>query len=282
MPLPSFTLDEQTSIYDVLGTVFEGELTLETLVDATVTFTSNVDQDQLLIWEGDFHHIPPVPAKVTSTGILRSALDGGPVMLVANHPGLGVDNLQYEVDIRIPRTSPLTGVTTMRAMRRWHFNAPGDGAVLDLTTVAPVDYADTVPISKGEQGYSFAGLQPIPGGATVQPLREGPNGTTVPAGPPISLDVGDPPAPVRNIETRSTSGLLSSVGDQLVYIAAGTMIMPTAVGNTNMYVLKNISTSNRNVNSTGAQTFDGAPPPLVLPAGASVTLASDTANWRIL
>ncbi|WP_353373696.1 hypothetical protein [Mycobacterium sp.] len=62
--------------------------------------------------------------------------------------------------------------------------------------------------------------------------------------------------------------------------ASGVVTLPTAVGNTNLYMLKNIDTTNKTVATTSSQTIDGATTFTLSPTGA-INLVSDGSNWRI-
>ena len=68
-----------------------------------------------------------------------------------------------------------------------------------------------------------------------------------------------------------------------VYLIAGahTVTMPTAVGNTNLYELKNNHSANISLATTAAQTIDGVTAPVMIPEQA-LTLVSDGTNWRIV
>jgi hypothetical protein len=86
----------------------------------------------------------------------------------------------------------------------------------------------------------------------------------------------------RSISTVTTTltGAAASNIDYVYLLSSGaTYTQPTAVSNTNMYTLKNITASNVNVAATSAQTFDGGS--LTLAPDESVDLISDGANWRI-
>ena len=86
----------------------------------------------------------------------------------------------------------------------------------------------------------------------------------------------------RTVQTVTGSVTLGSVGDFVVFIGSGgAPILPTAVGNSSRYSLKNTHTADRSIATTSSQTIDGAAAPLTLPPGATVELVSDGANWRI-
>lgn len=61
----------------------------------------------------------------------------------------------------------------------------------------------------------------------------------------------------------------------------GTPTLPTAVGNTNRYSIKNISSDNAVVSTTGSQTIDGNTN-FSLPINDCLEVVSDSANWRIV
>lgn len=63
--------------------------------------------------------------------------------------------------------------------------------------------------------------------------------------------------------------------------ASAVLTMPTAVGNTNAYFIKNIDSSNKTISFTGGETGDGSSS-LILTPNTALTLVSDNSNWRIL
>lgn len=68
-----------------------------------------------------------------------------------------------------------------------------------------------------------------------------------------------------------------------VYLVAGahTITMPTAVGNTNRYTIKNNHSAAITVNTTSSQTIDGTTSIQIAPED-SVDLISNNSNWGIL
>lgn len=80
--------------------------------------------------------------------------------------------------------------------------------------------------------------------------------------------------------TSTMTGGTAAATDYVYHLGTGAVFtMPTAVGNTNLYTLKNVSISNKTIASTSSQTFDTGT--LVIGVLASVDLISDGANWRI-
>jgi hypothetical protein len=97
----------------------------------------------------------------------------------------------------------------------------------------------------------------------------------------IAFD-GTGPVPLRAVVTVTTATTLPAVANEyLVRIqAGGTPTLPTAVGNTSTYILKNEDTADHNVPTTSSQTIEGFASPFVLPPGQSIKVYSDNANWR--
>jgi hypothetical protein len=69
----------------------------------------------------------------------------------------------------------------------------------------------------------------------------------------------------------------------VVFLGSGAVpTLPTAVGNTSIYHLKNIHTTNITVSVTSSQTIDGMTGTLDIQPKESYTLVSDNANWWII
>jgi hypothetical protein len=77
----------------------------------------------------------------------------------------------------------------------------------------------------------------------------------------------------------------ANVGGDFVYLlsAGADLTLPTAVGNTGLYSVKNTDTGNTSdVIANGSETFDGAAGPITLTAPDALTFVSDGANWEII
>lgn len=75
------------------------------------------------------------------------------------------------------------------------------------------------------------------------------------------------------------------IGNDYAYFVSGTttLTLPTAVGNTSCYTVKNTDASATvSIASTSSQTFDGTASPITIGPGQSIDLLSDNANWRIV
>lgn len=96
-----------------------------------------------------------------------------------------------------------------------------------------------------------------------------------------SSSVGGTVRSINNISTSQTAG--STSGTDYVYIAsAGVAVtLPTAVGNTNLYTVKNTSNSSVVVLPDGAETIDTSSNAILSFKYTAVDLISDGSNWNI-
>lgn len=86
---------------------------------------------------------------------------------------------------------------------------------------------------------------------------------------------------INSIAINTTAG--STAGTDYVYLVSGTttLTIPTAVGNTNQYTIKNVGSGVVTVAFTGGETCDGSAT-LSLPVQyTSVDIISDTVNWNV-
>lgn len=89
---------------------------------------------------------------------------------------------------------------------------------------------------------------------------------------------------VRNVSTITTSVTIGATAttDYVVFVgASGAPTLPTAVGNTNMYTVKNVDTTNKTLSTTSSETIDGSTTATLTP-NTSLDLVSDGTNWRIV
>jgi Major tropism determinant N-terminal domain/Phage tail repeat like len=86
---------------------------------------------------------------------------------------------------------------------------------------------------------------------------------------------------INSISTNTTGA--ASASTDYVYIATAslTFTLPTAVGNTNRYTVKNGSGSNITVNTTSSQTMDGSTS-ITLTPNTALDFISDSTNYRIV
>jgi hypothetical protein len=87
---------------------------------------------------------------------------------------------------------------------------------------------------------------------------------------------------VNNISTTTTAGATAST--DYVYLVSGTttLTMPTAVGNTNRYTIKNVGTNTITINTTSSQTIDGSTSINIAVRYTTLDLISDGTNWNII
>ena len=89
---------------------------------------------------------------------------------------------------------------------------------------------------------------------------------------------------VRVIESVSIDTVAgATAGTDYVFLVTGTtkITLPTAVGNTNLYTIKNVGTGVVTVDTTSSQTIDGDLTIIMPVRYTSVDIISDIANWNI-
>lgn len=86
---------------------------------------------------------------------------------------------------------------------------------------------------------------------------------------------------ILSISSPTTAGATAST--DYVYLVSGTttLTLPTAVGNTNQYTVKNVGVNTVTVATTSAQTIDGVST-INLLYPQSRTFISDNSNWVII
>jgi hypothetical protein len=87
----------------------------------------------------------------------------------------------------------------------------------------------------------------------------------------------------RSIVVTSGNATMGATSDiDYVYLVAGahTLTLPSAVGNTNRYTIKNNHNADITINTTSSQTIDGALSVQISPED-SVEIMSNNSNWNI-
>lgn len=86
---------------------------------------------------------------------------------------------------------------------------------------------------------------------------------------------------ITSVSTPTTAGSTALI--DYVYLVSGTttVTLPTAVSNTNLYVIKNIS-GTTTIATTSAQTIDGSSSATLSVQFTSLSLISDGSNWNIV
>lgn len=84
------------------------------------------------------------------------------------------------------------------------------------------------------------------------------------------------------INTPTTAGAVAYT--EYFYFVSGTttLTLPTAVGNTNKYTVKNTGVATVTIATTSAQTIDGSTTASLPVANTALTMVSDGANWQIV
>jgi hypothetical protein len=88
---------------------------------------------------------------------------------------------------------------------------------------------------------------------------------------------------IQSVSTNTNAGATAST--DYVYLVSGTttITLPSAVGNTNLYTIKNVDSSlTTTINTTSSQTIDGSSTVTLSVANKSVDIVSDGSNWRLV
>jgi hypothetical protein len=116
-------------------------------------------------------------------------------------------------------------------------------------------------------------------------LVAGSNITITPVGQNITIASTGASGSTRSISSLSTPTTLgATAGTDYVALVSGTttITMPTAVGNTNLYTIKNVGSGTVTINTTSSQTMDGSLTIVMAVKYTSVDLISDGANWNVV
>jgi hypothetical protein len=97
-----------------------------------------------------------------------------------------------------------------------------------------------------------------------------------------STGAGGSAKSINSVSTNTAAGSTSST--DYFYFGSGTIniTLPTAVGNTNNYTIKNVGTGVITIDTTSSQTIDGSLTAPINVQYLSLTLISDGANWNII
>lgn len=90
---------------------------------------------------------------------------------------------------------------------------------------------------------------------------------------------------VRSVNAISSPTTASAAaGTHYIYLVSGTttLTLPTAVGNTSFYTVKNVGAGVVTVATTSSQTIDGSQPITLPVANTALDIVSDGANWSII
>jgi hypothetical protein len=87
---------------------------------------------------------------------------------------------------------------------------------------------------------------------------------------------------INSVSTATNAGDTASV--DYVYLVSGTttITLPTAVGNTNMYTIKNVGVNTVTVDTTSSETIDGSLTITMPVTNQSLDFISNNSNWNIV
>lgn len=113
-------------------------------------------------------------------------------------------------------------------------------------------------------------------GSGIAATRDSDNGTT------ISFTESGSSRSISSISSNTSAG--SAASTDYVYFCTGTITitLPTAVGNTNRYTIKNMGTGVITIATTSAQTIDGSSTAVMTIQYQSLDLVSNNSNWGVI
>ena len=175
---------------------------------------------------------------------------------------------------RYPTDTPVL-VTQPSDLSSYLTDAPSDGTTYGRknATWSAVSVTETDPLSLHLDQSSPQTMTGLSDGYLK--LTSGVIGTGTPASGGISRSIA-------TISSGQTAGTTASTDYVYICSSALTLTMPTAVGNTNLYVIKNTSSGIITINTTSAQTIDGASTYLIRTTNNGVVLISDGSNWNVV
>ena len=123
-------------------------------------------------------------------------------------------------------------------------------------------------------GLSFNGVAITTAGSASVFLNGAGNYVTITGGTGITRSV--------TVTSGNITVGATALTDYVVLVSgAHTVTLPTAVGNTNLYTVKNYHSASVTVNTTSSQTMDGSTTASLTP-NTSLSFISDGTNWRIV
>jgi len=99
---------------------------------------------------------------------------------------------------------------------------------------------------------------------------------------PTWVSVGGITRIISSISAATTA--LAVANADYIYLVSGTttLTLPTAVGNTNKYTVKNTGVATVTIGTTSAQTIDGSTTAPLPVRYTSLSLISDGSNWNVI
>lgn len=87
---------------------------------------------------------------------------------------------------------------------------------------------------------------------------------------------------ILSISTATTAGVTASTDYTYLVSGTTTLTLPTAVGNTNRYSIKNVGAATVTIATTSSQTIDGSTTASVPVQYTTLDIVSDGTNWNII
>jgi hypothetical protein len=246
------------------------------------TNTSNQSHIITLVTEGSQHYSYAVSTIPTQQGLTCDTLSGCSI----------IQTIQTDVSNKLDKSGGTitgnlvinSGLTSNTISATTYYNLPKDifvtgGTYNNGTATFTNNSGGTFNIS----GFSTSTGASFTGG-TVSGATNFTNGltaNTISATTYYNL----PPSSAKSINSVSiNTNAGSNQSTDYFYFASNsiTITLPTAISNTNSYVIKNVGTGTITINTTSSQTIDGSLTALIKVQYLSLTIISDGANWNII
>lgn len=231
-------------------------------INENFNFSNGTEQSGYILMSDSFGNATWVENSSGPSGDYLS-LSGGTVTGATNFTGgLTANTFSATTYFNLPKDVFVTGGTYNNGTVTFTNNSGGTFNVSGFST---------------STGTSFTGG--TVSGATN--FTDGLTANTISATTYLNL----PASSVKSIN--SVSGNTNAGSNQntdYIYFATNTITitLPTAISNTNSYVIKNVGTGRITINTTSSQTIDGSLTALINVQYLSLTLISDGANWNII
>lgn len=173
-------------------------------------------------------------------------------------------------------TTTGTGAATLIA-NVLNIPTPAAAAFTSLTTTGSSGASTLIVGVLNVPTYTLSGLGGVPTSRTLTI-----NGTTYDLTTDRSWTITASGKSINVVSTNTSAGSASST--DYVYLASGTIniTLPTAVGNQNLYTIKNVGTGTITIDTISSQTIDGSLTAPIKVQYLSLTIISDGANWNII
>jgi hypothetical protein len=238
--------------------IFSSGLTINT----NFNFSNGTEENGYVLTSDSFGNAFWGPVSGSSSGEYLSLSGGtvfGPTIFT---DGITANTISATTYQNLPKDIFVTGGTYNNGTATFTNNSGGTFGVSGFSTSTGTSFT----------GGTVSGATNFTGGLTSTTI----SATTYQNLPPSSVKS------INSVSINTDAG--NNQNTDYIYFASNsiTITLPTAISNTNSYVIKNVGTSTITINTTSSQTIDGSLTALINVQYLSLTLISDGANWNII